>query len=140
MRYVRFGGGSSVLAFLCMAVALLPLRAIADPQDDPQFLHVTVSLGGTEPERAGQIYGFDTHPALSREQELRRVTGLRTTLPDSVRFAGLAGALNLAIDTSTGSPRIEGIALAPRETLRFAAGSQEIIRGIQGHISIRLDF
>lgn len=140
MWYVRFGGGSSILAFLCMAVVLLPMRAMADPQADPQFLHVSVSLGGTGPERTGQIDGFDIQPALSPQRELRRVTGFRTTLPDSVRFAGLAGALNLAIDTSTGSPRIEGIALAPRETLRFAAGSQEIIRGFQGHISIKLDF
>ena len=118
----------------------LPLRALADPQDDPQFLHVSVSLGGIGSESAGRIDGFDIHPVLNPQQELRRVTGFRAALPDSVRFAGLAGALNLAIDTSTGSPRIEGIALAPRETLRFAAGSAEIIRGIQGHISIKLDF
>ncbi|MEM7211461.1 MAG: hypothetical protein AAF479_06115 [Pseudomonadota bacterium] len=64
----------------------------------------------------------------------------QSELPESTRFSGLAGALSLAIDDSGERPRVNGISLAPRETLQIRAGSGIRLRGIQGQISIRLDF
>lgn len=68
------------------------------------------------------------------------VASTTTSIPESMYFDGLAGALNLAIDTTNGRPRIDGIVLAPSEILRFSAGHNSPIRGMQGHIAIRLDF
>lgn len=113
---------------------------MAGSADDPQLLHVTVSLGGfrsSVPDGAGH---FDSVPVPVSEWLPAASATVRTSLPDSILFAGLAGTLSLAIDTSNGRPLVEGIALAPRETLRFAAGNQNVIRGIQGQIAIQLDF
>ena len=113
---------------------------MADSREDAHFLHVAVSLVGGGHGTEDELDGFEWHPVPLPARNLGDATGFRNALPDSVRFAGLAGALNLAIDTSTGTPRVQGIALAPRETLRFAASNQNFIRGFLGQISIQLDF
>lgn len=140
MQCFQISSLNRILAFVCFVVSLVPMLANADPREDAQFLHVSISLGGGGSSVPDGLVRFDHRPVPFSERVSVASAGLRASFPDSARFAGLAGALNLAIDTSNGQPLVEGIALAPRETLRFAAGSQDIIRGIQGHISIQLDF
>ena len=140
MQCFQISSLNRILAFVCFVVSLVPMLANADPREDAQFLHVSISLGGGGSSVPDGLARFDHRPVPFSERVSVASAGLRASFPDSARFAGLAGALNLAIDTSNGQPLVEGIALAPRETLRFAAGSQDIIRGIQGHISIQLDF
>lgn len=132
--------------FLSLAVlvgfALEPDRdAMADPIWDKQPFAVSISLGAG-PDR-GLDLGLSSGASFDGLNALRFLTEpeqLQSILPDSMQFAGLAGAFNLSIDDSGERPLVEGISLAPSETLQIRAGRGNQIRGIQGHIAIRLDF
>lgn len=113
----------------------------AEPAGESNAIYVSVNLDGrilSEVQRsdeAGEPAPQTTIGGLNARPVLRNAA-----LPDSLHFAGLAGTLSLAIDTSGSTPYVDGIELAPRETLRFVAGGSQEIRGLQGQISIRLDF
>ena len=140
MRCVRFSCVSSAVTLLSLGACLVPMIAQADPREDPQFLHVSISLHGVSSGVPGGSARFDVFPESSFNLGAIASVTRQAALPDSVRFSGLAGRLSLAIDTSSGQPQVQGIALAPHETLRFAAGRRDNIRGIQGQISIQFDF
>lgn len=115
--------------------------ALADPISEGHLLAVSISFGASEATensdewRLGGDLGIGDVLGLAVEAE-----HWQSILPDSMRFSGLAGALNLAIDDSGDRPLVHGIELAPRETLRISAGKNSRLGGIQGQISIRLDF
>lgn len=124
-----------VLAFLS------PQRAIAGSVGANDMLYISVSLGGAAKSDQERSTRINHHSSPSTIGNLNDENAIQSAvLPDSLRFAGLAGALNLAIDNSGKSPLVDGIELAPRETLRFLARGTGEIRGLQGQISIRLDF
>lgn len=122
-------------------VVLTTQRAMAEPLSVSDLLYisgsVTSGLSAEQPLSA-QLHAVASNAINANLDEafVSRSAGL----PDSLQFAGLAGALNLVIDNSGSSPLVDGIELAPQETLRFVAGGAEQIRGLQGQISIRLDF
>lgn len=62
------------------------------------------------------------------------------TIFDSQHFGGLAGQLNLLVDTSTGTPYVDGVALSETEALRIEASNNEAISGLTGRVSIRFSF
>lgn len=136
----RFGRVSSKFTLLSSVTCLVPMIALAEPRGDPHFFHVSISIHGGSSSVPGASARLDVFPEPSFDLEALASVTRQFSLPDSVRFSGLAGRLNLAIDTSSGQTRVQGIALAPHETLRFAAGRRENIRGIQGQISIQFDF
>lgn len=135
--------GIAVCFFIMIPLSLgmlSPQRAIAGPVGVIELLHISISLGSASAQEQGLSPQIDNDP-LSIIGNLNEDSAFQSVgLPDSLQFAGLAGTLNLAIDNSGKTPLVDGIELAPRETLRFVAGRSGEIRGLQGQVSIRLDF
>lgn len=136
------GVGILLLAMIGIGSPALLDPARADPNSSVQDLHVPISIQGLV-DHADSVF-----QALDLQFGSERSIGLQTpshgrrpnALPGSAHFDGLAGALNLVVNEIEGRPQVNGIALAPKETLRFIAGRMEGIRGLQGRISIQLDF
>lgn len=127
--------------FLAVVIATLgliaPQNATADSAIERGLFQVSINVAGS----IGSVIGASVTDRVWLASNAAQTSSSQgVQLPDSLHFAGLAGALNLVIDKSNGTPLVEGIALAPRETLRFIADDAGGIGGLHGQISIRLDF
>ena len=125
----------SITMLVLLFAVSAPHTSHADKPIERGLFEVSISLGG-QTQTANTNY-LARNPT---EARLRGSTSRDRQLPDSLHFAGLAGTLNLVIDKSNGTPLVDGIELAPRETLRIIADDNSGIRGLHGQISIRLDF
>ncbi len=125
------------ILFLGLLGLVAPQTAAAESVMERGLFNVSINLAGSI---GSGISGSDSASSWSTQDVPQAAVTGSTQLPDSLHFAGLAGALNLVIDKSTGTPLVDGIALAPRETLRFIANDHGGIGGLLGQVSIRLDF
>lgn len=132
---------ANILGCITMALAVLTAAVTkADTVLEPGLFHVSINLDDDSQSTFSISLIDDLVEPASQAFLQDRGVSQSPRLPDSLHFAGLAGALNLAIDTSNGRPLVQGIELAPREILRFVADDSGGIRGLYGRISIRLDF
>ena len=139
-RYRFKGPGRLWAAVTACIVGLMPHFSEADSSFEPGLLHVAINLGQSVAPSVGVSFGDDGLLSGANSSFHEQSVSRGPRLPDSLHFAGLAGTLNLALDTSNGKPLVEGIELAPREILRIVADDSGGIRGLYGRISIRLDF
>ncbi len=132
--------GRLVAAIVASLGTLAPQLSHADPSLEPGLLNVAINLGQSIAPSVGLSFGEGSALGSIEPSFHKQSVSRGPQLPESLHFAGLAGALNLALDTSNGEPLVEGIELAPREILRIVADDSGGIRGFYGRISIRLDF
>lgn len=127
--------------FFAVSIATLgliaPQGALAESAIERGFFQVSVDLAGSVRSVIGTSL---SDVGWSPETASQVASASELQLPDSLHFGGLAGALNLVIDKSNGTPLVDGIELAPSETLRFIAKDAGGVGGLFGQISIRLDF
>ena len=118
---------------------LTPLSASSESSVDLGLIHVSIQIGSAQ-RPSSASFANQNSGDLAIGTLSFRAASQNPQLPDSLHFAGLAGALNLAIDRSNGTPLVQGIELAPREILSIGANDSGALRGLHGQISIRLDF
>ncbi|MEM9062230.1 MAG: hypothetical protein AAGD13_17365 [Pseudomonadota bacterium] len=122
------------------AVCAAPTMAKAEESIFADLLNVSIRIAGVA-DRSPSENAFSGNGLFESATSIDGIGAPSSAaLPSSMYLGGLAGALNLAIDTTTGRPRVDGIVLAPSEILRFSAGHHIPIPGMQGHVAIRLDF